>query len=72
MIIKTIVILLLITVIYCLGSAVFYMLRDKGGSRSMAKALTWRISLSLILFILLILSFLMGWISPHPIYVSSP
>lgn len=67
MIIKIIVILLLITVIYCLASAVFYMLWDKGGSRSMVKALTWRISLSLILFILLIISYLMGWITPHSI-----
>lgn len=70
MIMKVIVILLLITIIYCLGSAVFYMIRDKGGSRSMAKALTWRIALSLFLFILLMLSFFMGWITPHPISVS--
>jgi thiosulfate reductase cytochrome b subunit len=70
MIIKVIVILLLITIIYCLGSAVFFMLREKPGSRSMAKALTWRISLSLLLFILLLVSYLMGWIAPHPLLVT--
>jgi TRAP-type C4-dicarboxylate transport system permease large subunit len=69
MIMKIIIVLLLMTVIYCLGSAVFFMLRDKGGSRSMAKALTWRISLSLLLFLLLLIGFFLGWISPHPIYV---
>lgn len=67
MIMKTIIVLLLITIIYCLGSAVFFMIRDKGRSRSMAKALTWRISLSLILFLLLIVGYLMGWIVPHGI-----
>lgn len=67
MIMKIVVILLLVTVIYCLSSAVFYMLRDKGGSRSMAKALTWRIGLSFVLFILLLLGFKMGWIKPHAI-----
>lgn len=70
MIMKVIVILLLITIIYCLGSAVFYMIRDKGGSRSMAKALTWRISLSLFLFILLLLGFVFGLIAPHPISIA--
>jgi hypothetical protein len=72
MIMKILVIALLITIIYCLGSAAFFMLRDKGGSRSMAKALTWRISLSLLLFIVLLISFYMGWITPHPIYGSRP
>ncbi|MBA2653691.1 MAG: twin transmembrane helix small protein [Gammaproteobacteria bacterium] len=65
MIMKTIVILLLFTIIYCLGSAVFFMIRDKGRSKSMAKALTWRISLSLLLFLLLIIGYAMGWIVPH-------
>lgn len=69
MIMKIIVLLLLATIIYCLGSAVFFMMRDKGGSRSMVKALTWRISLSLILFILLLIAYIMGWITPHPIAI---
>ncbi len=70
MIIKVIIILLLITIVYCLGSAVFFMLRDKTGSKSMAKALTWRISLSLLLFILLLFSYFMGWIAPHPLVIT--
>jgi TRAP-type C4-dicarboxylate transport system permease large subunit len=64
---KSVVVLLLITIIYCLGSAVFFMLRDKATSKSMVKALTWRITLSLLLFILLLIGFAMGWITPHGI-----
>lgn len=69
MIMKVVVVLLLITIIYCLGSALFYMMRDKGGSRSMAKALTWRISLSLIVFLFLLIGFALGWITPHGVYL---
>lgn len=65
MVMKIIIILFLATIIYCLGSAVFFMLRDKGGSKSMVKALTWRISLSLLLFVLLLVAYAMGWIVPH-------
>lgn len=70
MVMKMIVVLLLITIIYCLGSAMFFMIRDKGKSRSMARALTWRISLSLLLFILLLVGYTLGWIVPHGIYPS--
>jgi type III secretory pathway component EscT len=70
MIMKIVVLLLLATIIYCLGSAVFFMLRDKASPKSMAKALTWRVSLSLALFLLLLLSYFMGWIVPHGIIVA--
>lgn len=66
---KIIIILLLGTILYCLGSAIFYMLGRKEGSRGMVKALTWRIALSLILFILLIVGYLLGWINPNPAYL---
>jgi TRAP-type C4-dicarboxylate transport system permease large subunit len=62
---KTIIILLLFIIIYCLASAAFYMVRGKSNSHSMVKALTWRISLSIFLFILLLIGYFMGWITPH-------
>lgn len=65
MIMKVIIILLLIAIIYCLGSAVYYMILGKKNSASMAKALTWRVSLSLLLFVLLFISYAMGWITPN-------
>lgn len=65
--IKLFIILVMGVILYCLGSALFYMIRDKGGSTSMAKALSWRIGLSLALFLLLFLAYIVGWIAPHPI-----
>lgn len=64
MVIKIIIAIFLLIIFYCLGSALFYMLYNKD-SKSMAKALTWRVILSLTIFLLLILGFMMGWISPH-------
>ena len=65
MLIKFVIFALLVVVLYCLGSALYFMLKGKSDGTQMAKALTWRISLSLLVFILLLISFLMGWIHPH-------
>lgn len=61
---KIIVGIIFFIILYCLGSAAFYLTRRKGGV-SFAKALTWRIALSIFLFVFLFFAFLMGWISPH-------
>lgn len=65
MIIKLIIVLALMGIIYALGSAVYFMMRSKKGSTSMAKALTWRIGLSLLLFAFILFAYTMGWITPH-------
>ena len=64
MLIKIIVILLFGLILYSLGKALFF-LRDSRSSTQTAKALTWRISLSLGVFVFLLMAFLLGWIKPH-------
>jgi hypothetical protein len=64
-VIKIIVILLLVFIFFSLGSALYYLMRDKDNSDRIVKALTWRIGLSLVVFILLMIAFAMGWIAPH-------
>lgn len=66
LIIKTIVIVLFIFILISLGSALYFLIHDKGQQTRMVKALTWRIALSLVLFILLFVAFALGWIAPHP------
>ncbi len=56
--------LFFISIVYSLGSALYYMMKDQGGSRRMVKALTMRIGVSILLFIFIIISFWMGWIKP--------
>ncbi|HLD16853.1 MAG TPA: twin transmembrane helix small protein [Coxiellaceae bacterium] len=60
-----IVILFMLVILYCLGSAGFYLVRKGGRDIQLAKALTWRIVLSLLLFALMVLTFYMGWVQPH-------
>lgn len=66
MIFKLLVIALLIITIYTLGSALFALVRgDAGDSDRMIRALTWRIGLSLGIFILLMIGYATGLITPH-------
>jgi len=58
MLLKMIVIALLIIILYCLGSAAFYLIKGGGSPEKMAKALSWRIMISLLLFLFLIVSLL--------------
>ena len=63
--IKILVIVILFAIVGSLGSALFHLSRGKGDSRKMARALTVRIGLSLILFFLLMLAWYNGLITPH-------
>lgn len=65
MIFKLLVIALLISTLYALGSALFALLRSDSDSDRMVRALTWRISLSLGIFILLMIGYATGLITPH-------
>jgi hypothetical protein len=68
MLFKTIVVLILFTILFSLGSGLVFLVRDKGQTHRTVKALTFRIALSLGLFILLMLAYLAGLITPHGIY----
>jgi hypothetical protein len=67
MIEKVIVIGVMVIILLSLGSALLYLVKDMGKGTRVVKALTIRIAISLTLFILLIVSFAMGWIHPHPL-----
>ena len=63
---KLLVAIVLIGIIASLGVALFHLVHDrKGESKSMVRALTVRISLSVALFILLFIAWAAGWIQPH-------
>lgn len=46
-----------------LGSALFYLMKDKGGTNRTVNALTVRIGLSVALFLLLLVAHYFGWIN---------
>ena len=52
-------------IVLSLGSALVHLVRDKGESPKMARALTFRVGLSILLFVLLLVAYWMGWIEPR-------
>jgi cytochrome bd-type quinol oxidase subunit 2 len=62
---RLIIIAVLVTIVAFLGSALFQMARGQGDSQKMLRALTWRIGLSVGLFLVLLLLWQMGLIRPH-------
>ncbi|TAK92367.1 MAG: twin transmembrane helix small protein [Burkholderiaceae bacterium] len=61
---KIIILLAFIGIFISLGSALVFMMRDKSGTNRMVNALTWRIGLSVLLFLFILFSWWMGWIEP--------
>lgn len=59
---KVLVILILFVIVFSLGSALFYLVRDKGQSDRTVKALTLRVGLSIVLFVLLMAGYHFGLI----------
>ena len=66
MLFKTLVVVMLALVVSALFSGLYFMLRDKGRSTRSVKSLTWRIAISLALFVLLLIGAATGLIEPHP------
>ena len=67
MLTKIIVILFLLVIVGSLFSGLFYLVRDKGASERTVRALTVRVSLSVILFVLLMIGMATGLLQPHGI-----
>ena len=59
---KVVVILLLLAIIGSLFSGLFFLYRDRASGQRMARALTWRIGLSIALFLMLPAGFRFGLI----------
>jgi H+/gluconate symporter-like permease len=55
----------LLAIVLSLGSALMHLVRDQGDSKKMARALTIRVGLSILLFALLLVAWRLGWIQPR-------
>ena len=72
MLIKIILLILLVLIIGSLGAGMYSLIKDRGETNRTVKFLTYRIILSIIAFIILVVSFLMGWIQPHGLLPPAP
>lgn len=62
---KYVILALMVAIVVALGYALFFMLFKHQKTSQTVQALTFRIGLSLSLFIVLFVAFAMGWIRPH-------
>jgi hypothetical protein len=67
MLVKFSIVVVLLLILGSLFSALYYLIKDKGQGERTVRALTLRISLSIGLFLLLMLGYFLGIIGhPHP------
>ncbi len=62
---KAFVIIMVILIAGSLVSAAFYMIKNDGNDTRMVKALTWRVGLSFVLFLILFVGFYFFGVSPR-------
>ncbi len=55
-------------IIASLGSALFFLMRDKGKSNRTVQALAMRVGLSITLFLLVLGAYKLGWIQPKGLH----
>lgn len=61
---KILVAIAFILIIGSLGSALFYLMRDRGGSKRTVRALALRVGFSVLLFVLILVANQLGYIQP--------
>lgn len=62
---KYLIVAMLVVIVISLAKALFHLTSSKPeDATKMVKALAWRIGLSIALFVLLLVAFYSGWISP--------
>ena len=64
---KPLIVLALLVIVASLGKALFSMSSGPENSARVVEALSWRIGLSVSLFVGILVSYHFGWISPHAI-----
>jgi len=65
MLIKIVILLFLLVIIYSLGSAFFFLAKDRGRGDRLVRRLSWRIGLSILLLALIWVAVQSGWIEPN-------
>lgn len=61
---NTFVAIAFLLILGSLASALFFLMKDKSKSHRTVRALTVRVALSITLFLLILLGYQLGWISP--------
>lgn len=72
MIIKIIIVVAMLAILFTLFRSLYYLVTEKTDSKKTVNSLSWRIGLSIGLFLLIVVSILLGWIEPHGLPTVKP
>jgi hypothetical protein len=67
--VRFVIILAFLAIIASLGSALFFMMRDRGRTRNTMRALAFRVGFSIALFAFILVSQQLGWIESRGVPV---
>lgn len=62
---RVVIVIAFIGILVALGSALVFLVRDRGATNRTVNALTVRIGLSVALFLFILFGWWMGWIEPR-------
>lgn len=65
MIIKILIGMAMVAILFTLFKSLYYLTTEKSDSKKTVNSLSWRIGLSIGLFVLIVTGILLGWIEPH-------
>ena len=69
---KIVIIFILFAIFFALGSSLYYLVKEGNQGMKTVKMLTWRIMLTIGLFIFLGIASHLGWIQAHDILSQGP
>ena len=70
--VKVIALLLLAAAVVSLFQALTSMMKNESAEGKTVKALAWRVAFSVLVFLFLLLSMYMGWVTPHGVNPNAP
>lgn len=71
MLAKILIVVALLAIVFSLFRSLFFLVTGQGNPKKTVNALTWRISLSLLLIIAIVIAAQLGYVEPHGINPNS-
>ncbi len=72
MIIKILIIVAMLAILFSLFRSLYFLTTEKSDSKKNVNGLSWRIGLSIGLFVLIVAGIFFGWIEPHGLPTLKP
>ncbi len=72
MIMKILIIAVMLAILFSLFRGLYFLATGKQDSKKTVNSLSWRIGLSITLFLLILIGIYMGWLEPHGLPIVKP